>query len=124
MSASISSTDLPSRVKLYANAQAEVDLPSAGRVLVTSSVLGAPPSVTNCIADAVDRYASASGESVSRNSSIGLADFAVGMPPRNGSCSLSRISSGDLIVSLMNSSAIAASMPITSPSAAPIMRFR
>ena len=55
MSASISSTDLPSRVKLYANAQAEVDLPSAGRVLVTSSVLGAPPSVTNCIAEAVDR---------------------------------------------------------------------
>ena len=55
MSASTSNTRLPSWAKLRASDSAEVDLPSPGPGLVSSSVRGTPWSVENCRAVRTER---------------------------------------------------------------------
>ena len=106
-SASISSTRLPSRAKFWASASVVRDLPSAARVLVISRLFGAPVSVVNWSERSKReigfRDRRRSDPSVPR--AAARCPSSVGITPSDARPSLSRTSSGVLIVSLRNSSA-------------------
>ena len=129
MSASISSTRLPSCAKLMASASAVVDLPSLATLLVTIRRRGAPSAVENCSDVRMERYASAndprgsSTASKASSCSTRLLFLTFGMMPSKGTPNCGSSSSACLIESSMCSRRKIRPRPSIRPTATPMAAF-